>query len=101
MLVAVGVFVASLLLSGGAAEAHGKHSLSIETVATQSQAEHVESGHQGHCHGGAFCGGPAIIQQSLPGPILLEQRERFGILHHTEAVPIALSFEPPPPRTMI
>lgn len=101
LLISVGVFVVCLLLSGSAAEAHGKHQPPIKTVEAQFQAEHVASGHKGHCHGSAFCNGPATIQQSLLDPVLMERRERYGVPHEITGMPISFSFDPPPPRVLI
>lgn len=100
-LVAVAVFVASVLLSGRAALAHGVHASSQHEVVVQTQAEHMTSGEKTHCHGGAFCNGPAIILLSYVDPVQKMRSESYSIAHATTAIPVASSFDPPPPRLLI
>lgn len=101
MLVAVGVFFASLLLSGGVAEAHGKHEPLTAAVETQMKADHVAADHQSNCHGGAFCGGQAIILHSSLPTGLMTRSERFGMPSDSMGIPVVSSFDPPPPRFLI
>ncbi len=101
MLVAVGVFVTALLLSGGVAEAHGKHEPSIVSVEVPTHDEHAAKDHQGHCHGGAFCSGFAIVQQPVLNAELLVCSERYSLLRATKGIPVVTNFDPPPPKTLI
>ncbi len=101
MLVATGVFVAALLLSGGVAEAHGKHEPSVVSVEVQTHVEHAAKDHQGHCHGGAFCSGPAIIQLSNLNVDLSGCSERYGLPRATNGIPVVSNFDPPPPKALI
>lgn len=100
-LVAVAVFVIGLLLSGGVAQAHGKHAPSLHQTEAQMQVDQVTSGQQGQCHGGAFCNGPAIILHSMADPVLDKRSEGYGMPHETRAMAVACSFDPPPPRILI
>ncbi len=101
MLVAVGAFAVALLLSGGAAQAHGKHELAVVSTEVQTHAEHTAKDHQGNCHGGAFCSGPAIVQQSNLNANLLGCRERYGLPRATKGIPVVSNFDPPPPKALI
>ncbi|WP_170400001.1 hypothetical protein [Ruegeria arenilitoris] len=102
MLVTVGMFAAALLLSGGAAQAHGKHEPAIVSAEVQAHGEHAAAKvHQGHCHSGAFCSGPAIIQQSTLTTGLFRCSERYGLPRATKAIPVVSNFDPPPPKILI
>ncbi|UWP92302.1 hypothetical protein K3X13_00035 [Aliiroseovarius crassostreae] len=103
LLVAVGVFAASLLLSGGAAEAHGKHQSSMSSAQVQFQPMQLgaePTNHQDHCLGGAFCSGPAMIVHFLSYPVPMARSERYARSSEIACLPIASSFDPPPPRIL-
>ncbi|WP_170325367.1 hypothetical protein [Ruegeria arenilitoris] len=101
MLVTVGMFTAALLLSGGAAQAHGKHEPVVVSAEVQTHGEYAATDHQGHCFGGAFCSGPAIIQQSTLTADLLDCSERYGLPGATLGIPVVSNFDPPPPKNLI
>ncbi|NDW54287.1 hypothetical protein [Aliiroseovarius sp. PrR006] len=100
MFVMVSVFVASLLLSGGVAEAHGTHAPSETAITKQSDTVYFAADNQGHCFGGAFCTGPAIVQHnSLPAGAIAH-RERYALPGETLGLPVISGFDPPPPRLL-
>ncbi len=98
---AVTVFDASLLLSGGVAQAHGKHAPSPHQTEAQMKVDQVTSGQHSQCHGGAFCNGPAIILHSMADPVLDKRSEGYGLPQETRAMAVACSFDPPPPRILV
>lgn len=101
MFVAVGIFVASLLLSGGVAEAHGKHAPSATAVTAQSDTVDFADDNQGDCFGGAFCSGPAIVQHnSLPAGTSAH-RECCSLPSKFLGLPIISGIDPPPPRFLM
>ncbi|WP_133485154.1 hypothetical protein [Aliiroseovarius marinus] len=101
MFVAVGIFVASLLLSGGVAEAHGKHAPSETAITAQSDAVYFAADNQGQCFGGAFCSGPAIVQHNFVPASASAQRERYALPVKIMGLPVISGFDPPPPRFLI
>lgn len=100
MFVAVGIFVASLLLAGGVAEAHSKHAPSATAVTAQSDTISFAADNQGHCFGGAFCSGPAIIlHNSLPAGANA-YRDRYAPTGEMMGLPVISGLDPPPPRLL-
>lgn len=64
-------------------------------------AEHVASDHKGHCHGGAFCAGPALIPLTVPQLGLIARGEKLGMFNGTSGLAVVSNFDPPPPRPLI
>lgn len=97
----VSVFVASLLLSGGVAEAHGKHSPSETAITAQSDTVYITADNQGQCFGGAFCFGPAIVQHNFVPAGASAHREPYALPSEIMGLPVISEFDPPPPRFLI
>ncbi len=99
LLLAAGVLIASFFWSAEPAHAHGGDGAAhADTVIQDAEDLHSENGHQGHCHGGAFCGGAAVLASSslslLPESLSSRQNSPVVVLR-----PLAVTFfDPPPPR---
>ncbi|MDU8929836.1 hypothetical protein RXV86_20815 [Alisedimentitalea sp. MJ-SS2] len=98
---AVTVLFAGLFLFADQAYAHGTHDASPPAAAEQSLEEaHAESGHPGHCHGGTFCSGVAVMIAAYSAPQLSAPTARAVISSPVlRALSITL-YDPPPPRVL-
>ena len=101
LLLAAGVLVAGFFWSAEPARAHGGDgAVHADTVMHDAEDLHAENGHQGHCHGGAFCSGAAV----LAGTSLSLQPDTLSSRQDTPVAvlrPLAVTFfDPPPPRSL-
>ena len=97
----IGVVFVGVLAMGDPALAHGQHGQDLDAVVIAVEAQHIANDHEGHCHGGAYCSGPAIVFAAEVAPQFDEQSARHGLPDATQASPISSSFDPPPPRFLI
>lgn len=101
LLILTGVFLVGVLAMGDPALAHGKHGQDLDAVVMAVEGQHIAKDHEGHCDGGAFCSGPAIVFASEVAPQFDEQSARHDLPDATQALPVSSSFDPPPPRVLI
>ncbi|UWR09537.1 hypothetical protein [Ruegeria sp. B32] len=100
-MLAVGFFVAALLITPEPAHAHGGDG--IVHAPQQLDApdpDHAEKGHPGHCHGGVFCNAVGLFTVAPAPP------EPFATIK-TRTIPrgrgralAVTNFDPPPPRVL-
>ena len=98
VLLVVGVVTVGLMLLATPAEAHGAHSTPIEAVEVENGTDHADHGHLGHCHGGSFCPGAAVVSLAPVVPEPLLRGERFARPESSTANTAPTAFDPPPPR---
>lgn len=100
--VAFGLLVVAVLsLLPGAASAHAAHDAPPPVVLDNPEdPAHADAGHPGHCHGGTFCSGLAVMVMPAGLPALTERATRLPVpLNPAFALPVA-GLDPPPPRNL-
>ncbi|WP_170435467.1 hypothetical protein [Ruegeria arenilitoris] len=98
---ALGLVLAGILVFSEPAFAHGGDGGTHAVVDLEaSDPDHVEQGHPGHCHGGAFCNGVAMTVAAPVVCALVSTINRRAIPSgQYRMLPVAL-FDPPPPRAV-
>ncbi|WP_170529387.1 hypothetical protein [Ruegeria arenilitoris] len=98
---ALGLVLAGILVFSEPAFAHGGDGGTHAVVDLEaSDPDHVEQGHPGHCHGGAFCNGVAMTVAAPVVDALVSTINRRAIPSgQYRMLPVAL-FDPPPPRAV-
>ncbi|WP_170357972.1 hypothetical protein [Ruegeria arenilitoris] len=98
---ALGLVLAGILVFSEPAFAHGGDGGTHAVVDLEaSDPDHVEQGHPGHCHGGAFCNGVAMTVSAPVVSALVSTINRRAIPSgQYRMLPVAL-FDPPPPRAV-
>ncbi|UWR06599.1 hypothetical protein [Ruegeria sp. B32] len=98
---ALGLVLAGILVFSEPAFAHGGDEGTHAVVDLEaSDPDHVEQGHPGHCHGGAFCNGVAMTVAAPVVSALVSTINRRAIPSgQYRMLPVAL-FDPPPPRAV-
>ncbi|WP_170447058.1 hypothetical protein [Ruegeria arenilitoris] len=96
---ALGLVLAGILVFSEPAFAHGGDGGTHAVVDLEAyDPDHVEQGHPGHCHGGAFCNGVAMTVAAPVVSALVSTINRRAIPSgQYRMLPVAL-FDPPPPR---
>jgi len=100
-ILALGLVLAGILVFSEPALAHGGDGGTHAVVDLEaSDPDHVEQGHPGHCHGGAFCNGVAMTVAAPVVSALVSRISRRAIPSgRYRMLPVAL-FDPPPPRAV-
>ena len=100
-ILALGLVLAGILVFSEPAFAHGGDGDTHAVVDLDaSDPDHVEQGHPGHCHGGAFCNGVAMTVAAPVVSALVSTINRRAIPSgQYRMLPVAL-FDPPPPRAV-
>ncbi len=96
------LFVGAVLsLLPNSASAHVGHDRSVSVGATYLEdPTHADEGHPGHCHGGTFCSGLAVMVVPPVPPTLTERATRVSVsLNPLSDLPVA-ELDPPPPRIL-
>ncbi|WP_170462357.1 hypothetical protein [Ruegeria arenilitoris] len=98
---ALGLVLAGILVFSEPAFSHGGDGGTHAVVDLEaSDPDHVEQGHPGHCHGGAFCNGVAMTVAAPVVSALVSTINRRAIPSgQYRMLPVAL-FDPPPPRAV-
>lgn len=100
-ILAVGLFVAGILIAPEPAHAHGGdgavHALHQFDA---PDPDHVEKGHPGHCHGGTFCNGVAMFTVAPAPPEPFATIETYVIPKGRVRALAVTTFDPPPPRVL-
>lgn len=101
LLLAAGILLAGLFLSADPAQAHGSDGAGHADAAVQTSGDqHAKDGHPGHCHGGSFCGGVAVLAAIFPA---LQPDTRIslrGIPQQNLRAWSVIFYDPPPPRLL-
>nr|WP_170539263.1 hypothetical protein [Ruegeria arenilitoris] len=100
-ILALGLVLAGFLVFSEPAFAHGGDGGTHAVVELEaSDPDHVEQGHPGHCHGGAFCNGVAMTVAAPVVSALVSRISRRAVPSgRYRMLPVAL-FDPPPPRAV-
>lgn len=93
------LLIASLSLFAGQAQAHGGGSHDqVVDMAQSLHDDHGVKGHPGHCHGGTFCSGLAVVADGYSSPQPDMKVDRYTIVAAVMPVQAVTFFDPPPPR---
>lgn len=84
----------------GSASAHGTHEVSIAVSKDFEDPAHAAEGHPGHCHGGSFCSGIAMIVAPPVPPGLIELVSRVTVPANSTRTVSSDGLDPPPPRSV-
>lgn len=102
---ALSILIAGLMIFVEKAHAHGGQNpshgtgMTPDTAAQQAvAADHADRGHPGHCHGGAFCSGAAVIAAALATPQADILARHQIIVASPSRVFATMAHDPPPPR---
>ena len=100
-ILALSLVLAGILVFSEPAFAHGGDGGTHAVVELEaSDPDHVEQGHPGPCHGGAFCNGVAMTVAAPVVSALVSRISRRAIPPgRYRMLPVAL-FDPPPPRAV-
>ncbi|TMV10005.1 hypothetical protein FGK63_02780 [Ruegeria sediminis] len=100
-LLAVGLFIAGFLLAPEPAFAHGGDGAVHAPLDPDTpDPDHVEKGHPGHCHGGSFCNGVAMVVAGPTAPEPFSAVDTHAIPKGQFRVLAVSTFDPPPPRAL-
>jgi hypothetical protein len=89
-----------LSVSPDSAAAHGAHDAKPGVSKSFEDIAHADEGHPGHCHGGAFCSGIAIIGVPPLPPELLQLISRLTVPTNYRLASPSFGLDPPPPRLL-
>ncbi len=100
-ILAVGLVLVGVLVFSEPAFAHGGDGGTHVILDPQaSDPDHVEQGHPGHCHGGAFCNGVAMTVAAPVVSALVSRISRRAIPPGRYRMMPVARFDPPPPRAV-
>lgn len=94
------LLLAVLTFLPGVASAHAGHDPETVIFQTTEDPAHEAEGHPGHCHGGSFCSGLAVVVPSANASALIGRETK--ITASLPPVPSVhfLGLDPPPPKLM-